>query len=118
MGEHRSREQEHASLAAAVRAYREQAGLSQRQLASMVGMHHSLLARIENGEVIQPSAELLQRLADTLEVDAAELLAFIGVKPALPEPRVYFRREFGVSDAEAREIVKLIEERYPKQKHT
>lgn len=101
-----------ASLGTVVRAYREETGFSQRQLAAMVGMHHSLLARIENGDVTQPSAELLQRLADTLEIDAQELLQFIGVRPVIPEPTMYFRREFGLSDAEAEEMVRFIKDKY------
>src|SRR6266849_5822966 len=111
-----SRKHSPRSLGETIRAHREAAGLSQRQLGSMADLHHSLLARIESGEVEKPSAELLQRLADTLEIDAQALLEFIGVKPNLPEPQVYFRKEFGVSDREAREIVKLIEERYVKKK--
>jgi transcriptional regulator with XRE-family HTH domain len=103
------------SLGSTIRAYREQAGLSQRQLAAMAELHHSLLARIESGEVEKPGAELLQRLSDTLEIDAQELLGFIGVRPTLPEPHTYFRKEFGVSDKEAREIVRHINERYGKQ---
>jgi hypothetical protein len=51
-----------------------------------------------------------------LEIDSQELLKFVGVKPSMPEPRVYFRKEFGVSDKEAREIVKLIKENYGKGK--
>lgn len=108
-----------ASLGATIRTYREQAGLSQRQLAAMAELHHSVLARIENGEVTSPSADLLQRLADVLEVDAAELLAFIGVKPDLPKPQFYFRRAYGLTQAEAEEAARLIAERYHKQpKHS
>ncbi len=39
-----------------------------------------------------PSAEKLQRLAEVLELDPAELLAYIGVQPSLPEPRLYSSR--------------------------
>jgi transcriptional regulator with XRE-family HTH domain len=107
-----SQKPERASLGDVIRAYREQAGLSQRQLAAMADLHHSLLARIENGDVERPGAELLQRLGDTLEIDAQELLSFIGVRPALPEPRAYFRRAYGLSETQAREAARLIEQRY------
>ena len=40
---------EPATLGEYLRAAREQAGLSQRQLASRVGIHNSYLARLENG---------------------------------------------------------------------
>ena len=64
-----------------LRAAREQAGVSQRQLASRVGIHNSYLARLESGENDSPAAELLQRIADVLEVSSTDLMAFIGVKP-------------------------------------
>jgi transcriptional regulator with XRE-family HTH domain len=85
---------------------------------TMAGMHHSVLGRIENGEVTGPSADLLQRLADVLEVDSAELLRYIGAKPSLPEPKVYFRRAYDLSQAEAEEAARLIAERYRKQPKT
>jgi transcriptional regulator with XRE-family HTH domain len=64
-----------------LRAERERAGISQRQLAGRVGIHNSYLARLENGETANPAADLLQRIAEVLEISSADLLAFIGVKP-------------------------------------
>ncbi|MEU0537072.1 helix-turn-helix domain-containing protein [Amycolatopsis tolypomycina] len=96
------------TLANLIRQGREAAGLSVRQLAPLVGVHHSVLARIESGEVARPSAEVVQHIAEALELDAAELLAFVGVKPTLPEPRVYFRRAYGMSDDEAKEAEQII----------
>lgn len=57
-----------------------------------------------------PSAAVLQKLADALELDASELLTFIGVGPSstLPSPRVYFRRKFGMTDQEAARLARLI----------
>jgi transcriptional regulator with XRE-family HTH domain len=101
------------TLGGTVRQYREAAGLSIRQLAPLVGAHHSMLARIEANQTT-PSADLVQRIADVLEADASELLAYIGVKPNTPEPRVYFRKAYGLSDAEALEIVRELDERYGK----
>src|SRR5262245_45209871 len=110
--EDRSAQGDSRSLAAVVRWYREDAGLSIRQLAPLVGAHHSLLARIESGQVTQPSAELLQRIADVLGADPAELLAFIGVKAEPMPPRVYFRKAYGLSDEEAMQIVRELDERF------
>lgn len=106
------------SLASVIRQAREAAGLSIRQLAPLVGAHHSLLARIEAGEVTRPSPEMVQRIAEALELDSTELLAFIGVKPSsvLPEPRIYFRRAYGMSDREAREAARRITELYGEPK--
>jgi len=93
-----------------IRAVRLQAGLSQRQVATRAGFHHSLLARLEAGEVSeQPKPENLQRLADALEIDSADLLAFLGIKPSVPEPKIFFRRAYGMSENEAAEAATVIE---------
>lgn len=99
-----------ATLAEAVRDARAAAGLSIRQLAPLVGVHHSVLARIERGEVTKSSPELLQHIAEVTETDPARLLAFIGVKATLPEPRVYFRRAYGMTEDEAAEAEAIIAE--------
>jgi len=103
------------SLADVIREAREAAGLSIRQLATLVGLDFSVLSRIEAGKVARPSPEVLQNLADVLELDAAELLAFIGVKMKLPEPRTYFRQAYGMTEREAEEAAALIARRYRKQ---
>lgn len=106
---------DHPSLGELLRDARVQAGLSIRQLAPKVGVHHSLLARLENGETERPSPELLQHLADELGLDVNELLACVGVTPSLPEPRMYFRRKLGVSADEAEVLARLIEDHQAKQ---
>ena len=101
---------EPATLGAYIRAVRLRAGLSQRQLASLAGFHHSMLARLESGEVAeQPKPENLQRLADALNIDSADLLAFLGIKPSVPEPKVFFRRAYGMSENEAAEAAAMVE---------
>lgn len=94
-----------------VRRERQRAGLSQRQLASQVGMHHSRLARLENGEIgDRLTPEFLQGIADVLHVDVSKLLKFVGVipRPELPSVRVYFRRKLGVDADEAEVLANLI----------
>lgn len=99
------------SLGAYLRTARTRAGLSLRQLASRASMNYGYLARIENGERAKPAPDVLQRLADALAIDSAELFAFFGIKPAatLPPPRIYFRDKFGVNEAEADILAGLIE---------
>lgn len=101
-----------------LRAHREQAGLAIRQLASMVGVDHGYLVRLESGQKRNPSAELLHKIAGVLELDPSEVLGFIGVTPAdsLPSPRVYFRKKYGMSDADARRAAQLIEQYTHKDK--
>lgn len=100
------------TLGTRLRASRLKAGLSIRQLARLADINHSYLVKLETDQNDNPSAAHLQRLADVLEIDASDLLAFIGVEPssALPPPRVYFRRKFGLSSAEAARLSRLIEE--------
>lgn len=92
------------TLAQYLKNAREQAGLSQRQLAARVGLHHSYLARLESGEHDSPSAELLQRIADELEISSTDLLVFIGVKPpdGLPELEPYLRAKYHLDEAAIR----------------
>ena len=99
----------HPPLGAYLRTKREAAGLSIRELARLAGANYAYLSRLESGERSEPSAELLQRIADVLETDAGELLAYVGVKPVLPEPRAYFRKQYGVSEAEAEEMAGMLE---------
>jgi transcriptional regulator with XRE-family HTH domain len=95
-----------ATLAEYLRAIREQAGISQRQLANRVGIHNSYLARLESGENDSPAAELLQRIADILEVSSTDLMAFIGVKPpqGLPDFAPYLRAKYHLDEEAIREM--------------
>lgn len=106
---------EPATLASVVRQGREAAGLSLRQLATLVGIDFSVLSRIEAGKVARPSPQVVQNLAEVLELDASELLAFIGVKMTLPEPKVYLRKAYGFSEREAEEAAAIIAELRRKQ---
>jgi len=70
------------------------------------------MARIETGEVARPSPEIMQRIAEALELDSGVLLTFIGVKPttALPTPRIYFRRAYGMTAEEAETTAERVEQ--------
>jgi len=105
-----NKDSEPQALGECLRAAREQAGMSQRKLAREVGVDNAYVFRLENGAKRDPSADLLQRIADATGADAAQLLAFIGVKSELPEPRVYFRRKFGVNAEQADILAQLIED--------
>jgi transcriptional regulator with XRE-family HTH domain len=100
------------NLAATVRKYRERAGLSLRALATQAGIHHSYLARLENGDNDRPTPEILQSIAAALEIEPGKLLRFIGVKPTtvVPTPRAYFRRAYGMTPAQASEAAERMEQ--------
>jgi transcriptional regulator with XRE-family HTH domain len=97
------------SLGARLRAARTAAGLTVRQLAERTGITHGYLVKLENNQKENPAADKLMRIAAALNVDESELLAYIGVTPTLPEPRVYFRRALGVDAKEADVLAQLIE---------
>jgi transcriptional regulator with XRE-family HTH domain len=100
-----------ATLGATLRSARIAAGLSVRQLAHEAGMNHSYLVKLETDQYDNPSADILQRLAEALGIDPSELLRFIGIKEAstLPPLRGYFRRKLGVDADEAEVLAQLIE---------
>lgn len=111
---------ESATLGEYLRAAREQAGISQRQLANRVGIHNSYLARLESGEHGSPAAEVLQRIADVLEISSTDLLAFIGVKPAegLPELAPYLRAKYRLDEAAVRELAEHLQRLANKETET
>ena len=106
------------SLGQTLRSAREAAGLSIRQLAAHVGVHHSYIGYLETGSKSNPSIKILQDIAEVLHLDANELLHYIGIKPSsvLPEPRDYFLRKLGVSADEADMFASLIEHQMHKRK--
>jgi len=60
------RERFNANVASEVLAIREQAGLTQKQLADRVGTHQSVIARLEDADYESHSLKMLQRIADAL----------------------------------------------------
>jgi transcriptional regulator with XRE-family HTH domain len=98
------------SLGSILHQARREAGLSVRDLATQVSVHFTFIGQLESGKK-NPSPELLQRLADVLNLDINDLLQYIGLRPTgdLPSPRMYFRRKFGISEEQADVLARLIE---------
>lgn len=97
------------TLASRVREGRERTGLTLREVATLVGIHHSVLGRIEAGEVTNPAPRVVESLAEVLELDSTELLGFIGVKDRVPEPKLYFRKAYNLSDEDAEAAASQVE---------
>ncbi|MEU8944246.1 helix-turn-helix transcriptional regulator [Streptomyces sp. NPDC048489] len=95
-----------------VKAARQHAGLSLRGLADKTGISPSYLSKLENAEKTNPSAEILQRIAETLSLSLHELLGDGSARTQgdLPELRDYLCRKFGVSADKADAIAVQIEE--------
>jgi transcriptional regulator with XRE-family HTH domain len=77
-----------------VRALRQERGLSQRALASLIGINFTYVSKIENerldfGEY--PSEDLIYRIAAALEVDGDELLILAKKIPDRIRQRVFQR---------------------------
>ncbi|MBV9383365.1 MAG: helix-turn-helix domain-containing protein [Streptosporangiaceae bacterium] len=84
------------TLGSYLRNQRESAGLATRELARQSGVPASYIAEIEGGKKTSPSAEILQKLATVLDIDTADLFAFIGVTPPqeLPSVAPYLRTKY------------------------
>lgn len=99
-----------------VRAKREAVGLSQRQLAAEAGVSFSNISRLESGFHATPSPELLKSIADVLDVDLAELLAFRGIEVSGTRSlNDYLRRDYQLPEAgieEARAAIDEIASKY------
>jgi transcriptional regulator with XRE-family HTH domain len=75
MGVRRTKNDEiHAILAANVKKYRKQAGLSQERLSELCGLHYSYVGRLERNAG-NPELSTLKRLADQLDVTLTDLLS-------------------------------------------
>lgn len=111
------------TLGTTIRQARERAGLSLRNLEAIVGVSRQLLLRLEHDEVDNPSPELLQQLAEALELDSDDLFAFVGYKLSekLPNLTLYLRAKYQLSPAaltEANEALRDILDKYERDHGT
>src|SRR6266699_1614632 len=100
-----------------IKAQREALGVSERQLAGRIGIHHSYLARLEAGDYAQPAPAVLHRLAEALDLEPEDLFALAGhtVPHELPSFAPYLRAKYDISDQAARELAdyfRYMSERY------
>lgn len=89
-----------------VRDARTAKGVSYRTLAESIGVHHTTIARLENGEVESPAVTMLQALSRALEIPLEDLYALAGyarteVLPSLP---VYLRSKYNLSAGDVAEL--------------
>jgi transcriptional regulator with XRE-family HTH domain len=77
-----------------------------RQLAETAAIAPSSISRIENGSVVMPTPDVLQRLARGLGIDVEELYATVGqpFPNGLPSLRPYLRAKYGLSEDVANRI--------------
>lgn len=72
-----------------IRQLRDQAGLTQGQLASFSAVSQGYLSQLENGEVKNPSAAVLLRLAQAINIEADDLFEAAGYPTVRTLRRVY-----------------------------
>lgn len=98
-------------LAEALRAGRESAGLSVRQLELQSGVSKSTISRLENGGLESTASKVLIQLAGALELRAADLflLAGLAVPADLPSLPAMLRAEYDLPPDAIAEIQKSIE---------
>jgi transcriptional regulator with XRE-family HTH domain len=72
-----------------IRTLREEAGLTQGQLATSSAVSQGYLSQLENGEVKNPSAAVLLRVAEAMHVDSDELFEAAGYPTVRTLRRVY-----------------------------
>lgn len=84
---------------------REAAGLLQREVAAHVGVSIATISRIEGGTIL-PTADVLAKLGDCLQLDLTELLAKLGnrTKRDLPEFEDYLREKYGMAEQTIAEV--------------
>ena len=93
-------------LGALIRAGRERAGWTVRQLADAAGLVPSTVFRLEKGLIASPRPNHLQGLAQALRIDVEELYVAAGylTGDALPELRPYLRAKYGLTDEQTGKI--------------
>jgi transcriptional regulator with XRE-family HTH domain len=84
---------------------------SVRALSKKTGISYGYLAKLERGDVENPSQQVLGRIAQAFSGNVQEILGESNVKLSgeLPDMRTYFHRTLGVSLDEADKLANLIE---------
>ncbi len=93
-------------LGEAIRQARVALGLSLRQLAETVNVHHSFLARLESGDYQTAKPAFLQRLSRVLELDERDLFSLAGLDApeGLPTFTPYLRAKYEMTDEAAKAL--------------
>jgi len=90
------------SLAARIRRYRDDKGLTQTALADAAGLSKTYLSELESGPGRRPSGDVLLRIADALGVSIADLLGrhTAPAGGAVPDGLAEFADQRGLPEAD------------------
>jgi len=100
-------------LGAVVAAKRKMLGLSQRQLASSIGLNNATICKLEKDPTLIPDARTLQLLSEALELDYNYLLALNEVIVDDPDLRMIARAKQKMSDEEWQRLMTMVRTNFP-----
>ena len=94
-----------------IRQLREEGGLTQGQLAASSSVSQGYLSQLENGEVKNPSAAVLLRVAQAMRVDSDELFEAAGYPTVRTLRQIYQEYQATVDDDLLRYLSRLPRDR-------
>lgn len=94
-----------------IRQLREECGLTQGQLAARSSVSQGYLSQLENGEVKNPSAAVLLRVAQAMSVDSDELFEAAGYPTVRTLRAIYREYQATVDDGLLRYLSRLPRDR-------
>ncbi len=94
-----------------IRQLREEGGLTQGQLAASSSVSQGYLSQLENGEVKNPSAAVLLRIAQAIHVDSDELFEAAGYPTVRTLRQIYQEYQATVDDGLLRYLSRLPRDR-------
>jgi transcriptional regulator with XRE-family HTH domain len=94
-----------------IRQLREECGLTQGQLAASSSVSQGYLSQLENGEVKNPSAAVLLRVAQAMHVDSDELFEAAGYPTVRTLRQIYQEYQATVDDDLLRYLSRLPRDR-------
>jgi transcriptional regulator with XRE-family HTH domain len=101
-----------------IREARERSGMTLRSMEKQSGVTIATLSKIETGDIKVPTAESLQRIARSLELDYEDLALLAGytLPKGLPNLPIYLRKKYDeLSAEEIRQVEGYV--RYLRQQH-
>jgi transcriptional regulator with XRE-family HTH domain len=94
-----------------IRQLREDTGLTQGQLATGSSVSQGYLSQLENGEVKNPSAAVLLRVADAIKIDPDELFEAAGYQTVRTLKEIYQGYESTIDPGLLRYLARLPRDR-------
>ena len=105
------------TLAEVVSRNRQKKNLSQRELAKLVKVSNSTIARIELGKFETPSSEVLREIARVLDIDYNYLLSLNKEIADEPEIRMIQRAARNMSPADKQKMINILKASFEEAFH-